>query len=85
MLNEINSNSEIVEFDCYECYVKGTMNSDVLERMARMRMFTCRICGNKRCPKGTNHNLNCTNSNEPGQKGSRYSDDYNDVENSLHA
>lgn len=25
-----------------------------------------------RCPHGTDHNLRCTNSNEPGQEGSRY-------------
>lgn len=32
--------------------------------------FACEICGNKRCPHHTNHELACTNSNEPGQKGS---------------
>lgn len=32
----------------------------------------CPVCGNKRCPKGTDHDLECTGSNEPGQKGSRY-------------
>jgi hypothetical protein len=37
-----------------------------------MRMFTCETCGNKRCPHATDHRLACTNSNEPGQKGSRY-------------
>jgi hypothetical protein len=25
-----------------------------------------------RCPRATDHNLACTNSNEPGQPGSRY-------------
>lgn len=34
--------------------------------------FRCRECGNKRCPKGTDHTLTCTDSNEPGQPGSRY-------------
>lgn len=33
---------------------------------------TCATCGNKRCPKATNHNLDCTNSNESGQKGSEW-------------
>lgn len=32
----------------------------------------CEECGNKRCPKATNCELDCTNSNEPGQKGSTY-------------
>lgn len=37
-----------------------------------MHMVVCAICGNKRCPHATDHNLACTNSNEPGQKGSVY-------------
>lgn len=35
-------------------------------------MVLCSICGNKRCPHATNHTLLCTDSNEPGQPGSRY-------------
>lgn len=35
-------------------------------------MEVCPTCGNKRCPRATDHNLPCTNSNEPGQPGSRY-------------
>jgi len=35
-------------------------------------MSLCETCGNKRCPKATNHRLACTDSNEPGQPGSRY-------------
>lgn len=38
------------------------------------RMVTCPSCGNKRCPKASDHNLACTNSNEPGQPGSIYSE-----------
>jgi len=33
-------------------------------------MILCSICGNKRCPHATDHNLPCTNSNDVGQKGS---------------
>lgn len=40
------------------------------------RFIVCSTCGNKRCPKSTDHNLDCTNSNEPDQPGSRYSDDW---------
>jgi hypothetical protein len=36
------------------------------------RMFTCQICGNKRCPHSDDHRNTCTGSNEPGQPGSRY-------------
>ena len=34
--------------------------------------IVCPDCGNKRCPRATDHNLECTNSNDTGQKGSRY-------------
>ena len=37
-----------------------------------MRMALCPTCGNKRCPKANNHRNQCSNSNEPGQKGSAY-------------
>jgi len=37
-----------------------------------MRMILCPDCGNKRCPKATNHLNKCTNSNEVGQKGSSW-------------
>ena len=36
------------------------------------RFIVCPDCGNKRCPKATHHDNACTDSNEPGQKGSRY-------------
>lgn len=37
-----------------------------------IRMTLCPDCGNKRCPRATDHNNECTGSNEPGQKGSIY-------------
>jgi hypothetical protein len=36
------------------------------------RMILCADCGNKRCPKATDHRNACTGSNEPGQEGSYY-------------
>ena len=36
------------------------------------RMFLCPECGNKRCPRATDHRESCTGSNEPDQQGSRY-------------
>lgn len=56
---------------CYNC------NKDRLDETGRLpyvatRMIVCPTCGNKRCPHSTDHNLPCTNSNEPGQPGSRY-------------
>ena len=38
----------------------------------RVCMIVCPTCGNKRCPKASDHSLACTNSNEPGQDGSVY-------------
>lgn len=38
----------------------------------RRRMILCPTCGNKRCPKASDHRLACTGSNEPGQEGSVY-------------
>lgn len=36
------------------------------------RMVVCVTCGNKRCPKATDHRLACTGSNAAGQAGSVY-------------
>lgn len=36
-------------------------------------MVLCPECGNKRCPRATDHLNACTRSNEPGQPGSAYS------------
>lgn len=35
-------------------------------------MWLCSECGNKRCPKATWHENECTHSNAPGQPGSSY-------------
>jgi len=35
-------------------------------------MIVCTTCGNKRCPRATDPNLDCTNSNDAGQPGSSY-------------
>lgn len=37
-----------------------------------MPMIVCSMCGNKRCPHATDHNLLCTGSNDVGQTGSIY-------------
>jgi hypothetical protein len=51
---------------CYQCFVDSGISF-----MFR-RMFLCPICGNKRCPKATNHLQECTNSNDTDQMGSIY-------------
>ena len=55
---------------CYNCNV-GRVDDSGLPYVLT-RMIVCPTCGNKRCPHSTDHNLACTNSNEPGQPGSRY-------------
>ena len=44
--------------------------ASLLKHDLRHFRYACEICGNKRCPHHTDHRLACTNSNEPGQKGS---------------
>lgn len=40
--------------------------------MDRHFRYACEICGCKRCPHHTDHRLECSGSNEPGQPGSAY-------------
>lgn len=50
------------EYDCHKC----------AGFKATTYMILCPECGNKRCPKASDHDLACTNSNEPGQAGSLF-------------
>lgn len=43
-----------------------------LDNPAARRMILCPACGNKRCPRATDHRFACTGSNETGQFGSDY-------------
>jgi hypothetical protein len=55
----------VAKYCCRLCFNKsGSLLLD--------RMILCFECGNKRCPKATNHELQCTNSNAPNQAGSIY-------------
>ena len=52
-----------------------TMTAELFERInneVQVKMVLCPICGNKRCPKASDHRLDCTNSNDVGQTGSVY-------------
>jgi hypothetical protein len=55
---------------CYNCLSKIKDANGISP--TSYTFIVCVDCGNKRCPRATDHNLECTNSNEPGQKGSRY-------------
>lgn len=49
------------ESDCMKCHrATGKLLG---------RLIVCPDCGNKRCPKASDHDLACTGSNEPGQAG----------------
>lgn len=50
--------------DCHKCFKEAGIPV--------MFMLVCPICGNKRCPHASDHNLTCTGSNEPNQPGSIY-------------
>jgi len=62
--------------DCYECLKDKKAHPDDRFLLTAMIMIVCLECGNKRCPKGTDHRLACTNSNESNQVGSRYHKDW---------
>jgi hypothetical protein len=63
---------------CTSCFAK-------LDKLQQFYIL-CPDCGNKRCPKATNHEHACTESNLSGQYGSAYGqaclshccDDYRD-------
>lgn len=61
--------------NCHSCREeRATASGDPAWHWKNALFVTCPNCGNKRCPKATNHRHACTNSNEPGQKGSVYGD-----------
>ena len=62
-----------VKCHCWQCRrdIPVSVNfPGITEGMARM--FLCPRCGNKRCPRATDHREPCSGSNDPGQLGSRY-------------
>lgn len=59
--------------NCHCCLDGQTVNVYGIKiPIVTTRMVLCPICGNKRCPKATDHENDCTGSNEPGQRGSIY-------------
>lgn len=65
--------SEVTECQCRKCLADKKVDIGFgLIPVTMTRMIVCMKCGNKRCPHATNHELACTGSNEPGQKGSHY-------------
>lgn len=62
--------------ECHYCIKTKNLRSDGEHGwswpLSAVKMILCPDCGNKRCPKASNHELRCTGSNEPGQAGSVY-------------
>ena len=58
--------------DFPKCWCHTCRPIDYVRDPESVYMRLCPFCGNKRCPKATNHIHECTNSNEPNQEGSIY-------------
>lgn len=58
--------------NCHECEALLRPWLDEMDALSWGGMILCPECGNKRCPKASDHEMECTGSNEPGQFGSRY-------------
>jgi DNA-directed RNA polymerase subunit RPC12/RpoP len=62
---ELESQKPATRYCCHSCF--KTSGGVMLDRM-----IVCPTCGNKRCPKASDHTLQCTNSNDLNQVGSIY-------------
>lgn len=56
---------------CHRCIKENDLREGAFP-LSSTRMILCPACGNKRCPKASDHRLACTESNESGQEGSIY-------------
>jgi hypothetical protein len=55
---------------CHKCIGRFALRGPRGFSLSMEMMILCPDCGNKRCPKASDHQLACTGSNEPGQPGS---------------
>lgn len=65
----------LLNCECHRCireHKLGTTGSWGWLPLSSTKMILCPTCGCKRCPKASDHDLACTDSNEPGQPGSVY-------------
>ena len=61
-----------IRCDEFEREAIGRLTDDPLRGALGRVMVLCPTCGNKRCPRATDHDYECSGSNEPGQLGSVY-------------
>ena len=57
--------------ECHRCIRENDITMNGLP-LNMGKMILCPTCGNKRCPKASDHRLECTDSNDSGQPGSIY-------------
>jgi Zn finger protein HypA/HybF involved in hydrogenase expression len=62
---------EPVACECHRCIKENDLRDGAFP-LSSTKMVLCHECGNKRCPKASDHRLACTGSNESGQAGSIY-------------
>jgi DNA-directed RNA polymerase subunit RPC12/RpoP len=69
----MNQIDRLVSCNCHACIKEFNLRSgDGLWPLSTSKMILCPECGNKRCPKASDHRLQCTDSNDVGQVGSVY-------------
>ena len=63
-----------VDCCCHRCIEANDIRAPHMPQflLNSCMMILCPICGNKRCPHASDHNLECTGSNDVGQPGSIY-------------
>jgi hypothetical protein len=57
---------------CHLCNDEARLALTGMDLLRTIYFIVCKDCGNKRCPKATDHRLQCTGSNALGQEGSLY-------------
>lgn len=57
---------------CHRCIREQDIKGPGDWPLSMQQMILCPTCGNKRCPKASDHRLACTGSNALGQPGSVY-------------
>ena len=61
--------------ECHRCIAENKLGQQagfMWLPLSSTKMILCPVCGCKRCPRASDHDLACTNSNAPGQAGSVY-------------
>ena len=61
--------------ECHRCIAEHKLGQQIgfmWLPLSSTKMILCPVCGCKRCPRASDHELACTNSNAPGQAGSVY-------------